>query len=85
MIQQLGNGVEIIARYSILFTENGKSVLHGVTSWGFGCGDLAAPGNVFANVFTLTNFIRDIIVSVFWFFLQTDLTLSGLWTGDGQN
>ena len=53
-----------------LFTENGKAVLHGVTSWAWGCADPATPGSVFANVFALINFIEDVIVSVLGFFVN---------------
>ena len=42
--------------------EDGKSVLHGVTSWGLGCAIPTFPGGIFANVYALRNFVKNIIV-----------------------
>ena len=42
--------------------EDGKSVLHGVTSWGMGCAIPTFPGGVFAKVYALRNFVKNIIV-----------------------
>ena len=44
------------------YAEDGKSVLHGVTSWGLGCAIPTFPGGVYANVFAMTNFVTNIIV-----------------------
>ena len=43
--------------------ENGKSVLHGVTSFSTGgCGNKEFPGMVFANVYAMKGFIEDVLV-----------------------
>ena len=44
------------------YVEDGKSVLHGVTSWGLGCAIPTFPGGIYANVFAMTNFVANIIV-----------------------
>ena len=45
--------------------ENGKSVLHGVTHGvPYGCGINATyPGNVFTSVYSMINFVNEVIVS----------------------
>ena len=43
--------------------ENGKSVLHGVTSFSTGgCGNKEFPGMVFADVYAMKGFIEDVLV-----------------------
>ena len=43
----------------------GKAVLHGIVSWGTGCGDATPfPGNS-ANVFKLMSFVKDVLVRTF--------------------
>ena len=45
---------------------DGKSVLHGVTSYGSGgCGMIDTPGPTYANVFSMMNFVKDVMVRVF--------------------
>ena len=59
----------IIERSSTISDENGKSVLHGVASMVIGCGISARyPGNVYANVYSMLNFIREVLVSNSTFF-----------------
>ena len=48
--------------YAPYVPEYGKSVLHGVTSWGYVCGVAGYPGSIFSNVFSMKNFIDDILV-----------------------
>ena len=43
---------------------NGKSVLHGVVSWGVACDVTDNFGAVFANVFNMIGFIRDVLVRI---------------------
>ena len=43
---------------------NGKSVLHGVVSWGVACDPTDNFGEVFANVFNMIGFIRDVLVRI---------------------
>ena len=46
-------------------TVDGKSVLHGVVSWGVNCGDSETPGSSYANVFNMMGFVNDVLV---WFY-----------------
>ena len=50
--------------HSIFFLtqENGKSVLYGVTRQGIGCGQALNPGPIFADVFSVIDFVNDILV-----------------------
>ena len=43
--------------------QNGKFVLHGVVSRGYKCAEPGFPG-VFANVFNMIGFIRDVLVRI---------------------
>ena len=45
-----------------LTQENGKSVLYGITSKGIGCGHAPNPGPIFADVFSVIDFVNDILV-----------------------
>ena len=58
--------------FEIVFTisdESGKSVLHGVASMVIGCGISARyPGNVYASVYSMINFIHEVLVSNSTFF-----------------
>ena len=45
-----------------LFLENGKAVLHGISSWNMGCGTTDSFGGVSANVFNLMFFVNDVLV-----------------------
>ena len=45
-----------------LTQENGKSVLFGITSKGIGCGQALNPGPIFADVFSVIDFVKDILV-----------------------
>ena len=51
----------------LISDENGKSVLHGVTHGGpYGCGVNATyPGNVFTSVYSMINFVDEVIVSTY--------------------
>ena len=42
--------------------EDGKSVIHGITSGGLGCAMNTYPGGVLTRVSTMTNFVTNIIV-----------------------
>ena len=54
----------IIERSFTISDESGKSVLHGVSSMGIGCGISAShPGNVYASVYSMLNFINEVLVS----------------------
>ena len=46
------------------FTEGGKAVLHGVTSWAEGCAMPKYPGTVFANVFQMMRFVEHVLVKL---------------------
>ena len=55
----------IIERSFTISDEDGKSVLHGVTSMApYGCGISAEyPGNVYTSVYSMLNFIDEVLVS----------------------
>ena len=45
---------------------DGKSVVHGVASYvGGGCGMIDTPGPTYANVYSMMNFVKDVMVRVF--------------------
>ena len=50
------------------FTEGGKAVLHGATSWGFGCAMPNYPGVVFANVFQMMSFVEHVLVKLLYIY-----------------
>ena len=50
-------------KIAYLNVEDGKAVVHGVVSSGMGCGHPDYPGEIFANVFSMRNFITSITVS----------------------
>ena len=59
--------------------ENGKSVLHGVTSFSTGgCGSKEFPGMVFANVYAMKGFIEDVLVRFPYFFSDIFVKIFGL-------
>ena len=41
---------------------DGKSVLHGVVSYGVNCGMSDTPGSFYANVFNMMGFVKDVLV-----------------------
>ena len=48
----------------ILIAENGKATVFGIVSAGIGgCGIDDAPGGIYANVYSMIDFIEDVMVS----------------------
>ena len=48
----------------ILIAENGTATLYGIVSAGIGgCGIDDAPGGIYANVYSMIDFIEDVMVS----------------------
>lgn len=45
----------------LICTSDGNAVLHGVTSWGFGCAQPDLPGGNYANVYPMLDFIHDVM------------------------
>ena len=39
-------------------SRSGNAVLHGVTSWGFGCAQAHLPGGSYASVYAMLDFIK---------------------------
>ena len=48
----------------IIFLENDKAVLYGITSWSIGCDGTREAGVVFANVFPLLKYIKSFLVKI---------------------
>ena len=61
------SSVYFLREVPLISDENGKSVLHGVTHSGiYGCGVNATyPGNIFTSVYSMLNFIDEVMVSTY--------------------
>ena len=59
------SSVYFLREVPLISDENGKSVLHGVAHTApYGCGINATyPGNVFTSVYSMINFVDEVIVS----------------------